>query len=50
MQLDKLSKAGYITIEKGFNGKMPRTLCRLTESGREAMREYVEALRGYIGG
>lgn len=50
VQLDKLSKAGYITIEKGFNGKMPRTLCRLTESGREAMREYVEALRGYIGG
>lgn len=49
VQLDKLSKVGYITIEKGFNGKMPRTVCRLTESGREAMNEYIEALRGYIG-
>ena len=23
VQLDKLQKAGYITIEKGFKGKMP---------------------------
>ena len=23
VQLDKLSKAGYITIEKGFNGNIP---------------------------
>ncbi|MBR3703359.1 MAG: transcriptional regulator, partial [Alistipes sp.] len=25
VQIDKLQKAGYITIEKGFKGKMPRT-------------------------
>ena len=25
VQIDKLQKAGYITVEKGFKGKMPRT-------------------------
>ena len=48
VQLDKLQKAGYITIEKGFKGKMPRTTCRITDKGREAFREYVETLRDYI--
>lgn len=49
VQLDKLQKAGYITIEKGFNGKMPRTTCRITENGISAFEEYVAALRSYIG-
>ncbi len=49
VQIDKLQKAGYIDVEKGFKGKMPRTTCRLTEVGREAFREYVETLREYIG-
>ena len=49
VQLDKLQKAGYITIEKGFNGKMPRTTCRITENGISAFEEYVTALRSYIG-
>ena len=48
VQLEKLNKAGYIEVEKGFNGKMPRTTCSLTELGREAFAEYVEALREYI--
>lgn len=48
VQLDKLQQAGYIVIAKGFNGKMPRTTCRITDAGREAFRLYVEALRSYI--
>lgn len=48
VQLDKLQRAGYITIHKGFKGKMPRTTCRITEQGREAFRDYVDALKGYI--
>ena len=48
VQLDKLSEAGYIDVEKSFVGKKPRTTCRITESGREAMAAYVEALRGYL--
>ncbi|MDE7450548.1 MAG: transcriptional regulator [Alistipes sp.] len=49
VQLDKLAKAGYIAIEKGFRGKMPRTVCRMTDTGRDAFAEYVDALKSYIG-
>ncbi|MBR5076681.1 MAG: transcriptional regulator [Bacteroidales bacterium] len=49
VQLDKLTAAGYISVEKGFQGKKPRTTCRVTEEGRAAFEAYVEALRSYIG-
>ena len=48
VQLDKLSEAGYITVEKGFKGKKPCTTCRVTEAGISAFSEYVAALRDYI--
>lgn len=48
VQLDKLAKAGYIDVEKSFRGKMPRTVCRITDTGRNAFAEYVEALQSYI--
>lgn len=48
VQLDKLQKAGYIAVEKTFRGKMPCTLCRITEDGIRAFENYVEALRSYI--
>lgn len=48
VQLDKLSEAGYITVEKGFKGKKPCTTCRVTESGISAFSEYVAALMDYI--
>ncbi len=48
VQIDKLTAAGYITVEKGFKGKMPRTTCRITPSGIEAFRDYVKALKKYI--
>ncbi|MBS6467722.1 MAG: transcriptional regulator [Bacteroides sp.] len=50
VQLDKLSEAGYVSVEKSFVGKKPRTVCRITSAGREAMTEYVEALKGYFVG
>ncbi len=49
VQLDKLQKAGYINIEKGFKGKMPRTTCSITPKGISAFEEYVFALRSYLG-
>lgn len=49
VQIDKLKKAGYITVEKGFKGKMPCTTCRITEQGIAAFEEYVESLKSYIG-
>ena len=36
IKLDKLAAAQYITIEKGFQGKKPRTTCRVTDTGRQA--------------
>lgn len=48
VQIDKLAEAGYIAIEKGFKGKMPRTTCKITPLGTEAFRNYVKALKKYI--
>ncbi len=48
VQLDKLAKAGYIAIEKSFQGKKPRAVCQITERGRNAFAEYVDALKSYI--
>ncbi len=50
VQLDKLSEAGYIVVEKSFVGKRPRTACSITSAGRKAMEEYVETLKGYLSG
>jgi DNA-binding MarR family transcriptional regulator len=48
VQLDKLSTAGYITIEKSFRGKKPLTTCRISRKGIKAFEDYVEALKQYI--
>lgn len=48
VQLEKLSNAGYIMVEKGFSGRKTRTVCRVTEHGRKAFEDYVDALRSYI--
>ena len=48
VQLDKLSSAGYIAVEKGFVGKKTRTVCKITEQGRKAFEEYVDAVKQYI--
>ncbi|MBQ5372723.1 MAG: transcriptional regulator [Rikenellaceae bacterium] len=49
VQIDKLQRAGYIEVEKTYRGKMPCTICRITDVGREAFAEYVDALKSYIG-
>jgi DNA-binding MarR family transcriptional regulator len=48
VQIDKLSAAGYIEVEKTFKGKRPCTLCRISERGRQAFEEYVDALKDYL--
>jgi DNA-binding MarR family transcriptional regulator len=48
VQLDKLSEAGYIAIEKSFKGKKPLTTCRVTKKGITAFEEYVDTLKQYI--
>jgi DNA-binding MarR family transcriptional regulator len=34
--LSKLEEAGYVAIEKGYKGKKPHTMIRLTDQGRVA--------------
>lgn len=48
VQLDKLSEAGYINVEKSFNGKKPLTTCRISKKGIQAFEEYVNTLKDYI--
>ena len=48
VQIDKLSAAGYIEVEKTFKGREPCTVCRITPTGRKAFEEYVAALRSYL--
>ncbi len=48
IQLEKLSSAGYIEIEKSFKGKRSCTTCRITPVGIKAFEDYVAALKTYL--
>jgi len=48
-QLLKLEEAGYVAMEKRFVLRKPQTIYRMTESGRNALTEYVQALRQLLG-
>jgi DNA-binding transcriptional ArsR family regulator len=43
--LAKLEAAGYLAIEKTYRGKVPLTLCRLSDLGRQAFDAYRAQLR-----
>ncbi|NLM37538.1 MAG: transcriptional regulator [Firmicutes bacterium] len=43
-----LEEAGYVQIEKKFVKRKPKTICRLTPSGREAFLDYLEQLEQII--
>jgi predicted transcriptional regulator len=48
VQIDKLNEAGYIEVCKTFQGKMPRTVCKITSKGINAFDTYVNSLKSYI--
>jgi hypothetical protein len=48
LQLDKLQKAGYVSIKKGFKGKYPVTTCKITSKGLKAFERYVTTIKSYI--
>ena len=45
IHLQKLEEADLIEIQKSFQGKYPRTLCRLTSKGKEDFGEYKEQIQ-----
>jgi len=42
--VDKLERAGYVQVAKGFNGKITHTEYSLTPQGRKALAEHWTAL------
>jgi DNA-binding MarR family transcriptional regulator len=44
IHLTKLEEAGYVTIEKGFVGRKPRTRIRVTPAGRKALARYLQGI------
>jgi DNA-binding MarR family transcriptional regulator len=47
--VSKLEEEGYVNIEKGYQGKRPQTILKLTEEGRRAFKQYKEKLNKLIG-
>ena len=48
VHLSKLEEAGYVNIEKTYRGKIPLTLCRMTEKGCEAFDAYRNQLKQFV--
>lgn len=48
--LSKLEAAGYVELEKRFEGRRPLTRVRLSPAGREAFAAYAETMAGVFGG
>ncbi len=44
----KLEDARYITCEKSFEGRMPKTEFRLTAAGRKAFEKYIAHMEALI--
>lgn len=38
--MDRLEKAGYVRVEKSFNGRIPHTEFKITPQGKDALEEY----------
>lgn len=47
--LRKLEEAGYVSIEKTFVARKPRTYVSVTPEGRRAFEEHVKALKEILG-
>lgn len=46
--LAKLEEAEYIKIEKSFEGKRPKTVVHITDTGKAAFKNYIEELKKFI--
>jgi DNA-binding HxlR family transcriptional regulator len=44
----KLEEAGYVTCEKYFEGRVPKTEYRLTGAGRRALQRYLDHMEAII--
>lgn len=44
----RLEEAGYVTCDKSFEGRIPRTEFSLTNTGRRALKEYLDHMEALI--
>jgi DNA-binding MarR family transcriptional regulator len=44
----RLEEAGYVEIQKSFEGRIPRTDYRLTKAGRQALQRYLDHMEALI--
>jgi DNA-binding transcriptional ArsR family regulator len=47
--LSKLEHAGYVRVEKEFQGRKPHTKLHLSDSGRMAFRSYRQQMQMMLG-
>ena len=47
-QLKRLKEAGYIEIDKKFVNNYPKTICRITNEGKSAFKNFVEQMKYYL--
>ncbi len=48
--LKALEKAAFIRVEKRFLGRKPNTLYHITDEGKKAFRDHINALEKLLGG
>lgn len=46
--LRTLEEVGYVTYEKAFIGRRPRTTYRITRAGRRALRDYLTSMQALV--
>lgn len=46
--ISRLEEAGYLAVEKTYRGKIPLTICRLTEAGKKAYENYRQQLKPFV--
>ena len=50
VHLGKLEEGGVVEIVKGFEGKRPKTVVRMTRGGKTRFRNYLGELKGLLEG
>jgi DNA-binding transcriptional ArsR family regulator len=46
--LSRLEEGRYVQIEKTYRGKLPLTICRLTQTGQSAFQDYRKRLKKFV--
>lgn len=46
--LKKLEEVKYIEVVKFFEGKRPKTVVKITDTGKDAFKQYIKELKAFI--